>query len=75
MAKNMDATNINRTGIYDHRERTITFIDPKGKLPEKVFSVEDIFAKLDGLDISVTWALTAEGQETKEDTADDEEEE
>jgi hypothetical protein len=62
MAKNSDTNNINRTGIYDHTERTITYIDPKGKDPEKVFSVEDIFAKFDGLDISVTWAVVADAK-------------
>jgi len=66
MAKNMDTSNINRSGIYDHKERTITYIDPKGKEPERVYSVEDIFLKFDGLDISVTWAVTTEGKPSAE---------
>lgn len=62
MAKNMDTSNINRTGIYDHSEKTITFIDPKGKEPEKVFSVEEIFSQFDGIELSVTWAASYDGK-------------
>lgn len=62
MAKNKDASNINRTGIYDHEAKTITYIDPKGKEPERVYSVEEIFAKFHEQEISVTWTASIDAE-------------
>jgi len=67
VAKNKDASNINRTGIYDHEAKTITFIDPKGKEPEKTYSVDEIFAKFDQQEISVTWTASIDAEPVAED--------
>jgi hypothetical protein len=52
--KNKDGRSFNRSGIYDHSAGTITFVDPKGKEPEKVFDLAKTLEQYDGCEISVS---------------------
>lgn len=60
MAKNKDTMSTNVTGVIDSDELTVTYVDPQGKEPEKVYDLNKIFQRYNGLDTSITFKVDSD---------------
>ncbi|MNR69315.1 YonK protein [compost metagenome] len=52
----------NVTGLIDSDELTVTYIDPQGKEPEKVYDLKKIFGRYNGLETSITFKVDSDIQ-------------
>lgn len=66
MAKNKDTMSTNVTGLVDSDKLTVTYIDPQGKEPEKVYDLKKIFGRYNGLETSITFKVDSDVQPEEE---------
>lgn len=66
MAKNKDTMSTNVTGLVDSYKLTVTYIDPQGKEPEKVYDLKKIFGRYNGLETSITFKVDSDVQPEEE---------
>jgi hypothetical protein len=57
MAKNKDTMSTNLTGTVDSDELTVTYVDPQGKEPEKIYDLKKTLQRYNGLDTSITFKV------------------
>jgi hypothetical protein len=66
MAKNKDTLSTNVTGLVDSDELTVTYIDPQGKEPEKVYDLRTILQRYNGLETSITFKVDSDVKPVKD---------
>jgi len=60
MAKNKDTLSTNVTGLVDSDELTVTYVDPQGKEPEKVYDLKKVLQRFNGLETSITFKVDSD---------------
>ena len=66
MAKNKDTMSTNLTGLVDAEELTVTYVDPQGKEPEKIYDLRKVLQRYNGLETSITFKVDSDVQSEEE---------